>query len=126
MQNLIKKNNNLEDHFQKLTAQQKFDIILTNPPYIKSSEIKNLDLDVKNYDPIISLDGGLNGLQSYEEIAREAKNFLKYDGIICMEHGFSQRNSVNEIFNDYGFISILEEKDLQGINRVVGYKLNKF
>ncbi len=101
----------------------KFDLIVSNPPYIKTSEIKKLCSEVRLYDPFIALNGGKNGLESYLKIANKAKNYLNKNGIICLELGSKQLNSVNKIFYNLGYETILEEKDLQGINRVVVYKL---
>lgn len=102
-------------------VKKKYDIIFSNPPYIRSNEINKLGKEVKLFDPIIALDGGLSGLNSYSEIASKAKYYLNKNGIIFLELGEGQLNQVNRIFNHYGYITILEEKDLQGINRVVGY-----
>ena len=103
----------------------KFDIIISNPPYIRTSDIKNLDKEVKLYDPLIALDGGLKGLGCFEKIARNAKYYLKENGIIFIEIGYGQINSVKKIFEKLGFKIFLKEKDLQGIIRVVGFKLKK-
>ena len=102
---------------------EKFDIIISNPPYIKTSDIKNLEKDVKFYDPLIALNGGFNGLSCFERIATAAKFHLKQNGIILLEIGFGQINSVKEIFEKMGYKIFLKEKDLQGIIRVVGFKL---
>ena len=71
----------------------------------------------------ISLDGGCDGLSCYKEIARNAKKHVNKNSKICLEIGLGQSNSVTKIFDRYCFKLILEEKDLQGINRVVVYKL---
>ena len=101
---------------------EKFDIIISNPPYIKTPEIKNLDKEVKFYDPLIALNGGFNGLRCFERIATEAKFHLKQNGIILLEIGFGQINPVKKIFEKMGYKIFLKEKDLQGIIRVVGFK----
>ncbi len=103
---------------------EKFDIIISNPPYIKTSDVKNLEKDVKFYDPLIALNGGFKGLSCFERIATAAKFHLKQNGIILLEIGFGQINSVKEIFEKMGYKIFLKEKDLQGIIRVVGFKLN--
>ena len=59
----------------------KFNIIISNPPYVKSMEIKNLSKDVKNFDPYLSLDGGESGVESYKKIAKKAKDYLKTNGL---------------------------------------------
>ncbi len=107
------------------SVKSKFDLIVLNPPYIKTSEIYNLEKDVRIYDPHLALDGGSNGLKAYEIISNKAKFFLNDRGVIIMEIGFGQLNSVKRIFRTKGFTTILEEKDLQGINRVVGFKFKK-
>jgi release factor glutamine methyltransferase len=119
LQNILKIKNS--DWFSNINDS--FDIIISNPPYIKTLEIENLSGEVKFYDPFISLDGGCDGLSAYKKIAVEAKKFLKKDGIIFLEIGFGQLNSVKKIFRNFGYKTILEEKDLQDINRVVGYTL---
>ena len=101
---------------------EKFDIIISNPPYIQTSDIKNLDKEVKFYDPFIALNGGFDGLACFERIARDAKFHLKKNGIILLEIGFGQINSVKKIFERKGYKFFLKEKDLQGIIRVVGFK----
>ena len=106
-------------------VNNKFDIIVSNPPYIKTSDIKNLDKEVKLYDPFIALDGGLDGLKCFERIARDARFHLKKNGVILLEIGFGQINSIKKIFERWGYEIILKEKDLQGIIRVVGFKINK-
>ena len=102
---------------------EKFDIIISNPPYIKTSDIKNLDKEVKFYDPLIALNGGFSGLRCFERIATDAKFYLKQNGIILLEIGFGQINSVKKIFEEMGYKIFLKEKDLQGITRVVGFNL---
>ena len=104
---------------------EKYDIIVSNPPYVKTSDIKNLDKEVKFYDPFISLNGGFNGLRCFEKIATNAKFHLKPDGIILLEIGYGQMNSVKKIFEKMDYKIFLKEKDLQGIIRVVGFKLKK-
>ena len=79
--------------------------------------------EVKKFDPLIALDGGKYGLDSYKKIATKAKNYFKKDGMISLEIGLGQRESVDKIFNEFGYKKILEEKDLQDIYRVVVYKL---
>ncbi len=101
---------------------QKFDLIISNPPYIPTKELKNLDLDVA-YDPIIALDGGVDGLDFYRKIAKEAKDYLKKDGKIIVEIGFEQHLEVKDIFGESGFLCIKESKDLAQIIRVLIFSL---
>ena len=74
---------------------------------------------------LLLLNGGFNGLRCFERIATDAKFHLKQNGIILLEIGFGQINSVKKIFEKMGYKIFLKEKDLQGIIRVVGFKLKK-
>ena len=91
-------------------VHEKFDIIISNPPYIKTSEIKNLDKEVKLYDPFIALNGGYDGLVCFERIAKDAKFHLKQNGIILLEIGFGQINSVKKIFEKMGLSNFFKRK----------------
>lgn len=99
----------------------KFDLIISNPPYIKKKDLGNLSKEVL-FDPLISLEGGLTGLRSYFEIAKDVHQYIKKDGFIILEIGRGQLKPVDNIFLNRGFGRILKEKDLQGIDRVVVYQ----
>ena len=103
------------------SLNKKFDLIISNPPYIKKNDLTKLSKDVL-YDPLISLEGGLTGLRSYFKIAKEVHKHIKKDGFIILEIGFGQFKQVDNIFSNQGFKRILKEKDLQGIDRVVVYQ----
>ena len=85
-------NNSLENNFD-----QKFDLIVSNPPYIKSSEIKNLKEDVKKYEPRIALDGGNDGLDLIKKVIYKTKHILKFKGMLALEIGNEQFKKVSEI-----------------------------
>ena len=104
--------------FKKLKAR-KFDIIVSNPPYIPSSEIKLLPKDVQN-EPAIALDGGKTGLDFYNLIAEEGFKYLNKGGFICLEIGYDQRRSVVDILgsNDI-YLDTYCKKDLCENDRVV-------
>jgi release factor glutamine methyltransferase len=85
-------NNSLENNFD-----QKFDLIVSNPPYIKSSEIKNLKEDVKKYEPRIALDGGNDGLDLIKKVIYKTKYILKFKGMLALEIGNEQFKKVSEI-----------------------------
>ncbi len=100
-------------------AKESIDMIVTNPPYIASEDIEKLDVEVKDYDPRIALDGGKDGYKCYHEIAKLAPLFLKKDGYILIEAGMGQAQKIKEIFEKEGLYLEKIVKDLGGINRCV-------
>ena len=97
----------------------KFDIIVSNPPYIKSGVIKTLDLEVQK-EPIIALDGGKDGLEFYRRITEEAYSHLKFDSHLCLEIGYDQKEEVMEILeNAKVYSGTYCKKDLYGNDRVI-------
>ena len=118
--NLNKKINLVKSNWFE-SLDNKFDLIISNPPYIKKDDLAKLSKDVQ-YDPLISLDGGLTGLRSYFKIAKEVHKHIKKNGFIILEIGYGQLKQVDNIFLNQGFRRILKEKDLQGIDRVVVYQ----
>ena len=98
--------------------KQKFDIIVSNPPYIKTEDCKMLDVEVKNYDPIISLDGGANGLKFYEIIAKNTPKHLTKTGKIVLEVGMGQAQDVKKLLEKNGFVCYIK-RDYNNIERVV-------
>ena len=110
----------LSDMFSKMD-NLKFDFIVSNPPYIKTDVIKLLSKEVQK-EPIIALDGGRDGLDFYRTIRNEAYKYLKDSGIILLEIGFDQKNTVSELFkndNNYNYENIELFKDLSNIDRVI-------
>ena len=99
----------------------KFDLIVSNPPYIKSSGIEKLDSAVKDYEPRSALDGGEDGLKFYRIIADKAGDFLAPGGYLVLEIGDGQGEQVREIFRDYGDAAIY--KDLSGNDRILVARL---
>ncbi|WP_010293816.1 peptide chain release factor N(5)-glutamine methyltransferase [Clostridium senegalense] len=96
-----------------------FDMIVSNPPYIRRDVIPNLMDDVKNYEPHLALDGGEDGLIFYREIAKQSKNVLRNNGYIALEIGHDQKEAVIEILEIEGFSKIYSLKDLYENDRVV-------
>ena len=99
---------------------KRFDFIISNPPYIETEVIDTLDPEVKNYEPMLALDGGADGLDFYRIIAEKAPEHLRKNGKLILEIGYNQGISVPEILNATGrFEDIQVLKDLAGIDRVV-------
>ena len=125
------KNNNVEnqitfvesDLFKEL-PKEKYDIIVSNPPYIKKEIIKSLDKEVQN-EPKIALDGGYDGLDFYRKIINNADEFLKFTGYVCLEIGYDQKDDVLELFESKGkYVEATCKKDLFDNDRVVIARLN--
>jgi len=96
-----------------------FDAIVSNPPYIPTRELKTLDRSVRDYEPILALDGGPDGLYVIRAIAANWSAMLKPSGILALECGIGQAEAVREIMEDSGFKEIKAYKDTLGIDRVV-------
>lgn len=96
----------------------KYDIIVSNPPYIPSQDIAGLMTSVKNYEPISALDAGDDGLIFYRALAKSTDSLLNDGGILMVECGFDQAQQVRKIFEDNGLKSLILN-DLSGIPRVV-------
>lgn len=96
-----------------------FDVVVSNPPYIKTEEIENLQDEVKLHDPKLALDGGESGLDFYQRIIKDSKNYLKANGMIFFEIGFDQAEEVSNILKENGYHDIVVKKDLSGLDRVV-------
>ncbi|MDX2083733.1 MAG: peptide chain release factor N(5)-glutamine methyltransferase [Rickettsiales bacterium] len=111
------------DLFTKLKHDEKFDLIISNPPYIKTAEIETLADEVKNFEPRIALDGGFDGLDFYRKIAAEAGNFLLPNARIIIEIGFGQKEQIIEIFSAEKFIFEQAQNDLSSIARALCFKV---
>ncbi len=101
---------------------KKFDLLVSNPPYISSSEILSLDEEVKNYDPLWALDGGVDGLVSYRQIAKLSSSLLNTNGWLILEVGEGQADDVINIFTDKGFMCKTILNDLSGTPRCISLK----
>ena len=97
----------------------KYDLITSNPPYIPTQVIVTLDPEVKSYEPMAALDGGEDGLTFYRIIAAQAKNYLKRGGMIFLEIGYDQGESVSKLLIENGYKNVKVVKDLAGLDRVV-------
>ncbi len=97
----------------------KFDLIVSNPPYISNQIIPSLDIEVRNHDPILALDGGKDGLKAYRQIFSDLKNILNPSGIALFEIGYDQGDSVSRLAAEHGFSVVGIYPDLAGQPRVV-------
>ena len=96
----------------------KYDFIVSNPPYIKSADLTNLDCVVKDYEPHLALDGGVDGLDFYRKIISQSIKYLKTSGKIYFEVGYSQADEVKKIL-EKDFTNIKIVKDLENVARIV-------
>lgn len=109
----------LFEPFNKLFGRQKFDLIISNPPYIPTDVIATLDREVKDYEPLSALDGGKTGLKYYDKILASASEYLRKNGAIVFEIGHDQADDVSNLLMDAGFKNITVFKDLAGKDRSV-------
>lgn len=112
----VYKSNLMEFAFDK---NKKYDVIVSNPPYIKSSVIPTLMEDVKDYEPYIALCGGTDGLDFYRKITEQGKVLLNPGGLLAFEIGYDQNEQVENILENSGFHHIVILKDLADNYRVV-------
>ena len=97
----------------------KFDLIISNPPYIGENELEGLEPDVIDYDPIIALTPGGDGLEPYRIIAGQAKDYLNKNGQVIVEIGYLQGNEVKNLFLRAGFANVQILQDLDGKERAI-------
>lgn len=103
---------------------EKFDLIVSNPPYIETKVIQNLQKEVRNHDPIQALDGGNDGVQDYNKIFPSLKNILKPDGMAVFEIGFDQGDKITRLSKKYGLYLGDIYPDLAGNPRAVDIFIN--
>ncbi|MCR5481906.1 MAG: peptide chain release factor N(5)-glutamine methyltransferase [Clostridia bacterium] len=106
--------------FKKRFGKPRFDMIISNPPYIRSGEIPNLQREVKDFEPLTALDGGADGLDFYRKIIAEAPEYLKKNGVLMFEIGFDQAEDVVRLLDEappYTDVGVM--KDLAGNYRVI-------
>lgn len=96
-----------------------FDVVVSNPPYIRTEVIPTLMEDVKDYEPYIALWGGEDGLDFYRKITEQSRSTLKIGGILAYEIGYDQAKEVSDILVNSGYINVKVIKDLAGNDRVV-------
>lgn len=107
------------DLFQELKAEEKFDIIVSNPPYIKTSVIDTLMPEVRDYEPMLALDGREDGLYFYRQIIARAGVHLYREGMLFLEIGYDQGEDVVRLMEAAGYAQVEVCKDYGGNDRVV-------
>lgn len=105
------------DLFSRVTG--KFDIIVSNPPYIASREVDILMEEVRDFEPRLALDGMEDGLFFYDKIIKQAPDFLSENGWLFFEIGYDQGKAVSEMMQNSGYMEVEVKKDLAGLDRVV-------
>lgn len=111
------------DLFEQVTGT--YDLIVSNPPYIRTDVIKELDEEVRLHDPFIALDGKEDGLYFYRKIIEQAPEYLKDGGWLLFEIGHDQAEAVSGLLKQAGYEKIDVKKDLAGLDRVVSARYNK-
>ncbi|HEX2954958.1 MAG TPA: peptide chain release factor N(5)-glutamine methyltransferase, partial [Bacillota bacterium] len=94
------------------------DFVVSNPPYIPSNDIHELSPEVKK-EPILALDGGDDGLDTYRTILGQLPGRLKVGGDLIVEHGYDQAEVLSGLFREHGFAEVQSFKDLAGLDRVI-------
>lgn len=97
----------------------KYDVIISNPPYIATKEIASLTKEVADNEPMLALDGHEDGLFFYKILTEEGREFLKDNGLLLMEIGYDQADAVSTMLKNNGFTDVSVIRDLAGLDRVV-------
>ena len=111
------------DMFENIPKDEHFDIVVSNPPYIRSDVIGTLMSEVKDYEPLLALDGSEDGLKFYRIIADEASEYLNNGGMLFLEIGYDQGAEVSALLSAAGFMDVEVIKDLSGLDRVVSGRI---
>jgi release factor glutamine methyltransferase len=113
------------DLFSTVNKTKSFDLIISNPPYIKSDDIKDLQPEIRDWEPLNALDGGRDGLVYYREIVPAARQILNDTGILMFELGDGYAQSLKKMFENSGYSSIEILKDYSGKERIILSKKNQ-
>ena len=112
--------------FNKYTVG-KYDLVISNPPYIPSREMKNLSKDIINFEPLVALDGGLDGLDQIKKVIYKSNHLLKRNGLLALEIGYNQYRKVFNILRDNGYREINKEYDYNGnVRCIISTKVSFF
>jgi len=110
----------LQGSFFEPVANRRFDLIVSNPPYITTADLPELQPEVRDFEPHLALDGGLDGLDAYRTLTRAAPQYLNPGGWVLFEVGAGQAGDVSNLLAESGFDAIVTVPDYSGIKRVVG------
>ena len=99
--------------------QGKYDLVVSNPPYINSNKIKYLERDVSKFEPKFALDGGLDGLSVFRKVIKKSSELLKKNGKFILEIGFDQKSKVTKLLNNKGFYINSTTKNLANNDRCI-------
>ena len=112
------------DLYENFPKEIRFDIIVSNPPYISTDEIARLEKQVRDFEPKLALDGGRDGLDFYKKIINLSKNFLNNKGRLYLEIGYDQSKDVVDLAKKERYDNIVIIKDLSGRDRGISMKVN--
>ena len=107
------------DMFRRIAEEEKFDMIISNPPYITTQEMLELPESVKGFEPHLALHGGNDGLEFYRSIAELFCKVLKPEGLLCFEFGMGQGDDVCRILNSFGYTVLERSRDYNDRERAV-------
>lgn len=105
--------------FTAIESGKKFDVIVSNPPYIASAVIDSLEPEVRLHEPMQALDGTADGLYFYRKIIQESRSFMKEQAGLFFEIGYDQAEAVAELMKEAGFTNVTVKQDYAGLDRVV-------
>ena len=103
------------DMFSSLTCENKYDIIVSNPPYIQSDVVDTLESEVKDFEPRLALDGDADGMKFYKIIAKNYEDYLADNGVLALEIGYEEADDIRALFEGK---NIVIKKDLANLDRV--------
>ena len=103
------------DMFSSLTCENKYDIIVSNPPYIQSDAVDTLESEVKDFEPRLALDGDVDGMKFYKIIAKNYENYLADNGVLALEIGYDEADDIRSLFEGK---NVVIKKDLANLDRV--------
>jgi release factor glutamine methyltransferase len=110
------------DLFEAVASDAKFELVVSNPPYIERAALSSLPADVRDFEPTIALDGGPDGLDFYRRLAEQAPAHLVPGGVLALEIGSDQASAVQSLLEQRGFFDLRVQQDFAGHDRVISGK----